>query len=150
MNKLFLTKPCYSSTLMDIKANIYNFDFGNIFTKADKESTDIDVNAYTEHVSKTLSELKLEWETKLVSSIRAKLVELCKMVKRRTQKEEEDSHNQNSKTMPLIHIHQEETLKRIVNILAHEDNKMLIDFLKLIQNMLRGRLYEAFLQMFRE
>lgn len=76
----------------------------------------------------------------IFTTIKTILMDLCKNVKRRTQKEDDDGSSKNSKTKPIIHINQEKKLRLIVNKFAHEDYKVLLDFLKLVQNILRGRI----------
>jgi len=124
---------------MEMKEIIENFDFRNVFTKTDKDPEEIDVITYTENINRELSNLKLEWDTKLITKIRTKLIELCKTVKRLTQREDDDN-NTNEKTKPLVHAHQDKSLNKIILLLALQDYSVLKDFLKVVQCMLRGRI----------
>jgi len=68
------------------------------------------------------------------------LLELCKNVKKKTVPEDDDDIFKYDKNKPLIYQTQENNLKRIKGIFAIEDNKMLLDFLKMVQHMMRGRI----------
>jgi len=132
---------------MEVKKLIYEFSFANMFSKSDKDTEVLEVEKFEEHIKKELNNHKYDWDG-LTIRIRNRLIEHCKMVKRRTQKEEENTSDKVNKTKPLIHIHQEDILNRKVHELAKKDNDMLFDFLKYVQNMMRGRIFEAFHEMF--
>jgi len=127
---------------MDIKSQIYNFSMNNIFNiKTESNENELEISEFVNKVERELEEHKHNYDIILIINIRSKLTELCKLVKRRTQKEEEEA-SKNDKNKPLVHIHQEARLRDIVYGFAIKDNNRLLDFLKLIQCMLRGMLYE--------
>jgi len=66
------------------------------------------------------------------------LIELCKSVKKKSLTEEEDDIFKFDKNKPLIYQAQENNLKKIKCMFAIEDNKKLLNFLKLVQHMMRG------------
>jgi len=58
INKLFLTKPCYATTLMEIKDKISQFnviDFFNVQSVA--SDNDFDINEFKEHVLKNMDKI---------------------------------------------------------------------------------------------
>lgn len=111
----------------------------NVFsTKFGAET--FNIQDFIDKVGTDLNELVYQWANNLMNPVKVKLIELCKMIKRRTQREEDDMNQKISKAKPLVHIHQEEILKNTIHKFAQLDNLLLIDFLKIIQLMMRGRI----------
>lgn len=74
-----------------------------------------------------------------MNKIRADLLDLCRNVKKRKQKEDLNEEEK-VRTKPLIFINQEIMLTKIVQRFAKQDEKCLLNFLILVQNMLRAKL----------
>jgi len=134
---------------MEIKNEIWKFPIENMYdSKSEHADNDIEVSKFIEDVEKKLDNIKYNYETELTGKIKALLIELCKVVKKKTVQDDEDEDLfKYDKNKPLIYQAQERNLKRIKNLFAIDDNNMLIDFLKLVQHMMRGRIYDEFLYM---
>lgn len=144
MNKLFLTKPAYSRGLMDLKYEIWKFPFLNIFdTKSEVSDNDIDIDNFLEGIVNQLQQTLENFEKDLMGKVKSLLSDLCKNVKKKTVTD--DDIFKYDKHKPLIYQSQEASLKKIKASFAVEDNKMLLNFLKMIQHMMRGRIYDEFL-----
>lgn len=66
-----------------------------------------------------------QYDSDLLNKIRADLLDLCRNVKKRKQKEDLNEDEKNIRSKPLIHINQEIMLKKIVQKFAKEDEKVL-------------------------
>lgn len=64
-------------------------------------------------------------------------------MKKRLQHEDIQEDEKNALSKPLVHNSQEIKLRRIVKKYAKQDEHVLFNFLNLVQNMLRGKLYES-------
>lgn len=79
--------------------------------------------------------------------IKNNLIELCKQIKRKLQREG-DHNKESTKAKPLIHVEQENHLRNIIRHFATTDDHMLLEFMRLIQSMLRGMIYNNYLEQF--
>lgn len=79
----------------------------------------------------------------MLNKVRSDLLELCRSVKKRLQHDELHEDEKAVRSKPLIHTNQEVTLKKIVHRFAKQDEMRLFNFLNLVQNMLRAKLYES-------
>lgn len=132
---------------MSIKEYISNFDFEYIYgaesIKVEKDAEDItefEIDKFFEQVDLNLEKINVQFDTVFMPIIKNNLIELCKQIKRKLQREG-DHNKENSKAKPLIHVEQENQLRKIISQFAHMDDHMLIDFMRLIQSMLRGMIY---------
>jgi len=149
INSLFLIKPCYAHTLMEIKDKISKFnviDFYNV--QNESSESEFDINEYKSQVLKKLDTINSSYDTDLLNFVRSDLLELCRNVKKRLQHDELNQDEKVIRSKPLIYINQEIILKKIVHKFAKQDEIVLFNFLNLIQNMLRAKLYEAYLSLF--
>jgi len=147
INDLFLTKPSYSQILMKIKDQVNNFDFEYIYgadsIKVDKEAEDIsefEIDKFFDQVDQNLDKVNQKFDTSFLPLIRSNLVDLCKSIKRKLQREG-TGNKEDSKAKPLIHVEQEKHIRHIIRRFAQKDDHMLLNFLRLIQNMMRGMIF---------
>lgn len=126
---------------MEIKEKISQFNFIDFYNvQSEASESDFDINEFTLQVIKKLEQITGAYDMELLNKIRADLLDLCRNVKKRKQKEDLSEEEKQTRSKPLIHINQEIMLTKIVQKFAKQDEKVLFNFLNLVQNMLRAKL----------
>jgi hypothetical protein len=95
-------------------------------------------------VDQNLDRINQKFDTVFLPTIRNILVDLCKTIKRKLQREG-DNNKEDSKAKPIIHLEQEKLLRTIMRSFAHTDDNMLLNFMRLVQNMMRGMVYNCYI-----
>lgn len=72
---------------------------------------------------------------------------MCKSIKRKLQREG-TNNKEESKAKPIIHVEQEKHLREIIRQFANTDDQMLLNFMRLVQNMMRGMIYNYYMEHF--
>jgi hypothetical protein len=105
-----------------------------------EDITEFEIDKFFEQVDLNLERVNVHFDTIFMPIIKNNLIELCKQIKRKLQRDG-DHNKENNKAKPLIHIEQENHLRTIIRHFANMDDKMLLDFMRMIQNMMRGMIY---------
>jgi len=98
-------------------------------------------------VDQNLDRVNQKFDTIFLPKIRSILVDLCKSIKRKLQREGNNT-KEDSKAKPIIHIEQEKELREIMRNFANTDDTMLLNFMRLVQNMMRGMIYNNYIAHF--
>jgi len=102
--------------------------------------SEFELEKFFDQVDQNLDRINQKFDTIFLPKVRNILVDLCKTIKRKLQREG-NSNKEDSKAKPIIHVEQERQLREIIRQFANTDDLMLLNFMRLVQNMMRGMIY---------